>query len=100
MNAHSNIPAMGWAAERRFTVEFDQSWLARPLNWKLRIWGPSVGGYGVLNGASSKYADKADAERVGAVWAATGLTPAFQTEDRIAAILSAALTPIKEAVNG
>ena len=71
---------------RTFTVGLAPSYLPTPLNWKLRIWGPSVGGYGTLVGAASTYADKAVAERAGAIWIATGITPAFQTAERVAAV--------------
>lgn len=96
MNASTNLPG-ATGVSRSFAVEFDQSYLPRPLDWRLRIWGASVGGYGTLKGTSSRYADKARAELAGTVWLMTGITPAFQTDaDR--APFEAALTPELENV--
>lgn len=68
------------SATRFASVEYDRSYMRMPLNWRLRIWGPSVGGYGTLDGTSSRYATEAQAETAAAVWMATGVTPAFQND--------------------
>lgn len=66
---------------RTAKVEFERSYLRTPLNWRLRLWGPSVGGYGILNGTnSSRHATKETAELTAAIWIGTGVTPAHQTD--------------------
>lgn len=65
-------------AARTATIQYDHSWLPTPLHWTLRYEGQSVGGYGVVRGGIAKFADRARAEQVAAVWLATGVTPAFQ----------------------
>lgn len=63
------------------SVEHHITYLRAPLNWRVRIWGQSVGGYGVLDGSVSRYADRDRAELVADIWIATGITPAFQTDE-------------------
>ena len=70
---------------RTFTVAFDKTWFREPLDWSLWISGPSVGGYGTLDRSRSRYATEEAATQAGEIWAETGITPAFQTPERIAA---------------
>lgn len=70
---------------RTFTVAFDKTWFRAPLDWSLLISGPSVGGYGTLDRSRSRYATEAAAITAGEIWAETGITPAFQTPERLAA---------------
>lgn len=76
---------------RTYTVEFDKTWLSRTLDWSLRIVGQSVGGYGFIDHRAkwlptARYATRELAERAGDIWVATGLTPAAQTDERVAAL--------------
>jgi hypothetical protein len=95
---HSNItadrPATAGEGERTAIVEFERTWLAPPMDWALRIAGPSVGGYGVIDHLTrsiptARYASKEAAQRVAAIWIETGLTPAYQTDERVAAFKGA-----------
>jgi hypothetical protein len=77
--------------KRSATVEFDKTWFARPLDWSLRIVGQSLGGYGFIDHSArsiptSRYGTRADAERAAAIWIETGLTPAYQTDERVAEV--------------
>lgn len=76
---------------RTYTVEFDKTWLPRPLDWSLRIVGQSVGSYGFIDDSAkwlptARFATRELAERAGAIWVATGLIPAAQTDERVAAL--------------
>lgn len=80
-NPHpGNAPYRG---DRTATVGFEKTWFERPLDWSLRIAGPSVGGYGVVDHLTrhlptARYATEEAALRAASVWIATGVTPAFQ----------------------
>jgi hypothetical protein len=68
-------------AGRSYEVEFRRSYLPDQLHWRLRCYGQSVGGYGVLNGTNpSSYHTEAAAEAAGTEWVRTGVTPAHQGE--------------------
>lgn len=70
---------------RTATVEFVQSYLPTPLNWRLRLIGQSVGGYGVLNNTfGGSFGTEEHAEQAGAIWVATGIVPAHQSERAVA----------------
>lgn len=76
---------------RSATVEFDKTWLARPLDWSLRIVGQSIGGFGFIDHSersipTARFGTREAAERVAAIWIETGLTPAAQTDERVAAV--------------
>lgn len=83
------------ACNSRFThrtakVDFDKTWLARPIDWSLRIVGQSIG-CGYIDHSerripTARFARRADADRAAAIWIETGLTPAYQTDERIAAV--------------
>lgn len=70
---------------RTFTVVFDKTYFRTPLDWSLFISGSSVGGYGTLDRSRSRYATEEAATTAGEIWTETGITPAFQTPERIAA---------------
>lgn len=76
---------------RSATVEFDKTWLSRPLDWSLRIVGQSVGGYRFIDDTArsiptARFGTREAAERASAIWIETGLTPAYQTDERVAAV--------------
>jgi hypothetical protein len=82
------------AQARTAHVEYDKTWLARPLDWALRIAGPSIGGYGEIDHSdrsipTARYATKEAADRAAALWIETGLTPAYQTDERVAELRAA-----------
>jgi hypothetical protein len=73
---------------RTATVRLEPSQLAPALSWALRIKGQSVGGYGRIDhlnrhDASARFASREAADRCAAIWIETGITPAFQTAERI-----------------
>lgn len=83
--------------KRSATVEFDKTAFTRPLDWALRIVGQSIGGYGFINHSArtiptARYGTREAADRAAALWIETGLTPAYQTDERVAEVraLSAA----------
>lgn len=83
-------PAGYSALDRTATIRNERTWLSTPQDWALRIRGEAVGGYGFIDHLdrsipTARFATQEDAERVAAVWIETGLTPAFQTPERIAA---------------
>ena len=68
------------AAEARFAVvDHEKSWLKTPLNWRVRIYGQGVGGYAPADGAITRFADKARAERTARIWMEQGIYPAHQS---------------------
>lgn len=76
---------------RTATVEFAETWLDAPLDWSLRIVGQSVGGYGFIDDTAkrlptARYATRELADRAARIWIETGLTPAYQTNERLAAL--------------
>lgn len=78
-------------SRRTATVEFDKTWLARPLDWSLRIVGQSIGGYGFIDHSqrsipTARFGARDAADRAAAIWIETGLTPAYQTDERVAAV--------------
>lgn len=87
---------------RSATVEFDKTWLARPLDWSLRIVGQSIGGSGFIDHSdrripTARFATREAAERAAGIWIETGLTPASQTDERVAAVRAEMAALVREA---
>lgn len=84
------LPGRQKNPKRSATVEFDKTWLATPCDWALRIYGQSIGGFGLVDHRersipTARYGTRAAAELAAALWIETGLTPAYQTDERVAA---------------
>lgn len=78
-------------AKRSATVEYDKTAFTRPLDWAVRIFGHSIGGYGFIDHRNrtiptSRYATREMADLAAAIWIETGLTPAYQTDERVAEV--------------
>lgn len=89
-------------SQRSATVEFDKTWLSQPTNWALRIVGQSIGGYGFINHSArtiptARYGTREAADRAAALWIETGLTPAYQTDERVAEVRAQLAAAVKVA---
>lgn len=72
------------ARQRSYRIETRRDYISG-FDWRLLLTGPSVGGYGTLKDSfGGKYQDEEAARARGAIWVETGITPAFQTPERIA----------------
>jgi hypothetical protein len=70
---------------RSYRIEQHRDFISG-FNFRLTLTGPSVGGYGVLNDSfGAKFEREEDARLAGETWNQTGLLPAFQTGENIAA---------------
>lgn len=99
MNPPINTPSI---PHRSATVEFDKTWLARPLDWSLRIVGHSIGGYGFIDHGgrsipTARFGTREAAGRAAALWIETGLTPANQTDERVAAVRAGIARDVRRA---
>jgi hypothetical protein len=67
---------------RRYRIVHRRDFISG-MDWRLMLSGQPIGGYAAMqDGFGGKYLHEADAIQAGETFIATGLIPAFQTDER------------------